>query len=371
VISPVNNIWNTIEDVTNATTAYDDPIYSCTGITGYKSVWFKYTAPSNGTIMLDTIGSNYDTIMGIWQGSRGSLTNIACNDDGGGNLTSKISNTSVVQGQTYYIEVSGYSSFTGAALTLNLAQTPAATPTAIITNTSTPTLTSTPIPTSTPTLLPTPVNTNTITPTATKSFTPTISPTFTRTLTRTFTPTNTRTPTRTFTSTTTRTPTRTFTPTKTRTPTRTPTPQPINLSVGKTASQSSTYNGAVAGRALDGNTNGTEAGNSIATTSYNRQAWWQVDLGSSKSIKSMSIWNRTDTNAGRTANIYVFVSNTPFTSTDLVRTYTQVGVASYYLSGTVRTPSQIVNINRTGRYVRIQLASSNNLSLAEVQIMGY
>jgi len=40
----------------------------------YKSVWFKYTPTSNVTADVDTIGSNYDTILSVWTDPPGSAT---------------------------------------------------------------------------------------------------------------------------------------------------------------------------------------------------------------------------------------------------------------------------------------------------------
>jgi len=44
-------------------------------------------------------------------------------------------------------------------------------------------------------------------------------------------------------------------------------------------------------------------------------------------------------------------------------------VWSYHHEGTAGTPS-VVEVGRTGRYVRVQLAGDNALSLAEVQVYG-
>jgi hypothetical protein len=63
-----------------------------------------------------------------------------------------------------------------------------------------------------------------------------------------------------------------------------------NLALGKHATQSSTYLHAVfavAGYAVDGNTDGKFLNKSTSTTEYEKGAWWQVDLGSKKNIKQM------------------------------------------------------------------------------------
>jgi RHS repeat-associated protein len=73
-----------------------------------------------------------------------------------------------------------------------------------------------------------------------------------------------------------------------------------------------------------------------------------------------------------TSDYYVFVSDTPFTSADLSTTLSQSGVSNYYHSGfsgpTSSAGATSVNINRTGRYLRVQLTGTNSLALAEVQV---
>ena len=141
-VSLTSNAWSATQNVSNATSAADDPNFSCTNTAGYKSVWFKYVAPTTGLLTVDTIGSSYDTVLGIWQGTRGSLTSVACNDDGGGNYTSKVSSINVTQNQIYYIEVAGYYTFTSGSLMINLTHVPTIT----LTPSNTPSPTNTPQP---------------------------------------------------------------------------------------------------------------------------------------------------------------------------------------------------------------------------------
>jgi RHS repeat-associated protein len=67
-------------------------------------------------------------------------------------------------------------------------------------------------------------------------------------------------------------------------------------------------------------------------------------------------------------NFYVFVSDNPFTSYDLNTTLNQSGVSGYYY-GPYANPG-VIAVNRTGRYVRVQLAGSQYLVLGEVQVWG-
>jgi hypothetical protein len=141
-----------------------------------------------------------------------------------------------------------------------------------------------------------------------------------------------------------------------------------NLALGKPATQSSTlYTTAAA--AVDGNRDGNFANASVTHTSNTFQPWWQVDLGSSQSLNTVSLWNRTDCCGDRLSNFYVLVSDQPFVSTDLNTTINQMGVSSYFFSGTAGVTTNI-NVGRSGRYVRVQLSGTNFLSLAEVEISG-
>ena len=161
----------------------------------------------------------------------------------------------------------------------------------------------------------------------------------------------------------------TYTPTNTPTSTPTPNATPVNIAVGKTTSQSSIHLTYGSSLAVDGNTNGNYTLGSVTATESDTNAWWQVDLGAVYSLTEIKIWNRTDCCSDRLSNFYVLVSDVPFTSTDLNTANGQVGVSSYYFNGAAGSPSTIA-INRSGRYIRIQLTSANYLSLAEVQVFS-
>ena len=52
------------------------------GNSGGASIWYAWTASSTATVSIDTSGSSFDTLLGIYTGSSvGSLTTIASNDD--------------------------------------------------------------------------------------------------------------------------------------------------------------------------------------------------------------------------------------------------------------------------------------------------
>lgn len=99
----------------------------------FHSMWFAYTAPSDGELVVDTAGSNYDTTLAAYTGSRvDRLTKLAENDDAAFNgsmtLQSRVT-IDVAAGTTYYVAVDGYNGSTG-AIALNWALTRAAPPVA-------------------------------------------------------------------------------------------------------------------------------------------------------------------------------------------------------------------------------------------------
>ncbi len=51
---------------------------SCGSQSTAKGVWLKYTVPTAGTATIDLAGSNYQTLLSLWTGSPGSLTQVGC-----------------------------------------------------------------------------------------------------------------------------------------------------------------------------------------------------------------------------------------------------------------------------------------------------
>jgi hypothetical protein len=92
--------------------APDEPVPSCGPGALVATVWYRYTASSTGTVRFDTTGSSYDTVLLAYTGTRGNLTEVACNDDSGGGLQSRI-DLPVTAGTTYHIVVDGFAGATG------------------------------------------------------------------------------------------------------------------------------------------------------------------------------------------------------------------------------------------------------------------
>jgi hypothetical protein len=146
-----------------------------------------------------------------------------------------------------------------------------------------------------------------------------------------------------------------------------------NLAQGKAATQSSTYPSATSGAAaaVDGNTDGNFSSGSVTATNLDNNAWWQVDLGASTVVGAVVIWNRTDCCGSRLSDFWVFISGTPFLSTDTPATL-QNRAATFSSHQTAAPPPSItVAANGArGRYVRVQLTGADYLSLAEVQVFA-
>ncbi len=137
-----------------------------------------------------------------------------------------------------------------------------------------------------------------------------------------------------------------------------------NIALNKPVTQSSNYlNGSPASLANDGNPN------SFNHTENDQNAWVEVDLGAVSDISTIQVFNRTDCCAERLSNFHVLVSNTPFSSKNLNTTINQNGVGNFFTSGNAGTPTTI-QANRSGRYVRVQLAGSNFLHISELVVNG-
>lgn len=89
-----------------------------------NSLWFAWQAPADGDLVIDTVGSNFDTTLAVYLGTAVSaLTPVASNDDAEGRQ-SRVQ-FKVAAGTTYMIAVDGYSSRTGNII-LNHSFTPSA-----------------------------------------------------------------------------------------------------------------------------------------------------------------------------------------------------------------------------------------------------
>ena len=105
-----------MQQAANATSAPDDPF--CVGSKG--SVWFTYTPVTTGRVEFNTIGSNYDTALSAYTGTRGNLSQLACNWNGS---QSRI-RFDATAGTTYSIMVAAAFGGAPGSLTLHALEAP-------------------------------------------------------------------------------------------------------------------------------------------------------------------------------------------------------------------------------------------------------
>jgi outer membrane protein assembly factor BamB/subtilisin family serine protease len=89
--------------VRHATREAGEPVHA--GIAGQGSLWWTWTAPRSGSVSFDTKGSNFDTLLAVYTGSRlDALTSVSANDNDGSAETSRVS-FNAVAGTAYHIAV--------------------------------------------------------------------------------------------------------------------------------------------------------------------------------------------------------------------------------------------------------------------------
>ncbi len=110
---------NTTGSNSAATKEANEPNHA--GNVGGTSVWYLWQAPSSGSVVITTAGSNFDTLLGVYTGSSvGALATIASNDDedlANGINTSRVT-FNATAGTNYRIAVDGYDAATG-SISLN------------------------------------------------------------------------------------------------------------------------------------------------------------------------------------------------------------------------------------------------------------
>ncbi len=77
------------------------------------TTWYTFTPEIDGTITASTEGSDFDTVLALYQGTAlNALSVLGCDDDSAGGLTSQFSFPASA-GTTYYIQAGGYNSDSG------------------------------------------------------------------------------------------------------------------------------------------------------------------------------------------------------------------------------------------------------------------
>ncbi len=92
-------------DVSGATLAPDDPDMGCGEGQNQRTVWYRFSAPGDGFVTLNTAGSDFDTVLAVWQDSQGQVASRGCNDNGGWWSGTSNLNVGVTRGQSYIVQV--------------------------------------------------------------------------------------------------------------------------------------------------------------------------------------------------------------------------------------------------------------------------
>ena len=133
-VGPANDECANATPVTNGTYAWDNsyattdgPSPDCQPLTSLD-IWYLYAPPQTGTATISLCGTNFDTVLSVYDLCGG--TQLACDDDScdgvnppGDTLASSISNLPVNSGSTYLVRIASYGSIaTGGAGTMTICE---------------------------------------------------------------------------------------------------------------------------------------------------------------------------------------------------------------------------------------------------------
>ncbi|KAB1071361.1 T9SS type A sorting domain-containing protein [Tamlana haliotis] len=133
--------------------------------------------------------------------------------------------------------------------------------------------------------------------------------------------------------------------------------QTSNQAKGKPTQQSSTASSGTSDRAVDDNNN------TFTQTNSQLNSWWQVDLQSDTNIDLIKLFKGSTS----LSNFYIFISDSDLSSRSYSDILSDCSVEYIFVSENI-DESLNIPVSVSGRYVRIQLADTNILSLAEVEV---
>jgi len=98
-----------------ATREVGEPAHA--GNQGGASIWYEFVAERSGVLLLSTLGSSFDTLLAVYQGtpppSVTNLVEIASNDDVPGSAGHSELTVTVEQGKRYFIAIDGFDARSG------------------------------------------------------------------------------------------------------------------------------------------------------------------------------------------------------------------------------------------------------------------
>ena len=146
-----------------------------------------------------------------------------------------------------------------------------------------------------------------------------------------------------------------------------------NAALNGTATMSSQLSGFAATNLNDGVTNNNANSGLAHTAGQTQTDWVEIDLGSIISIATIAIHNRISCCSDRLSNAYVMISDTPFpTNTDVNQSISNADFI-HQLGDELNNAVREIEINGSGRYVRIQKSGTNvgsgdAINLKEIEV---
>ena len=155
-----------------------------------------------------------------------------------------------------------------------------------------------------------------------------------------------------------------------------------SLGLDKVSEQSSVYNKRTPELANNGDTSGDGEQRCIHTQ-MDQNPWWEVDMGKLAVVHTIVLWNREDVPADpslgadyysrRLFPCWIMVSESPFEKStggaNLSKAF-NCSVARKKFTAVKRRTTWTLPVNTTGRYIRVQLESTNYLHFAQLEIFG-
>jgi hypothetical protein len=107
------------EAVVSGSTAGADDTYTSgeCGSSGASDMFYRFAAPEDGCYTFDTESSGYDTLLRLFDACEG--TSLACDDDGGTGVTSKITHP-MEEGDEVFVVVDGFSAGSAGSFVLDI-----------------------------------------------------------------------------------------------------------------------------------------------------------------------------------------------------------------------------------------------------------
>ena len=125
LFSDAHSMGGLSDTTTGTNTGYTAEPDEPTCFSNSTSAWWTWTASTSNTVTIDTLGSDFDTVLGVYTGNTlATLVSIGCDDDTDTSTQSSVT-FGATAGTTYHIQVSGFAGATG-NITVNITGPPGA-----------------------------------------------------------------------------------------------------------------------------------------------------------------------------------------------------------------------------------------------------